>query len=90
MTDDIRWTIVGEETVEENQNVEELIEGMLAEEYPEVKVDTITTHGYSAAANGVSKTESGHSHAFCEVFTFDGATKTAGIEAIDWYAIGIS
>lgn len=90
MTDDVRWTIVGETMVEEKQNVERLLERMLAEEYTEITVDNIITHGYTAAANGVMKIEDGDTHAFCEVFTFDGATKTADIEAVDSYVIEIS
>lgn len=87
MTDDVRWTVVGEVTTEEKQNVADLLDGMLDEEYTEIRVDNIITHGYTAAANGVTEVANGDTHAFCEVFTFDGATKTADIEAIDSYVI---
>lgn len=87
LTDDVRWTIVGETTVDGAGNVEDLVERLLAEQYAEIRVDTIITHGYDAAANGRTTTESGDTHAFCEVFTFDGATRTADIEAIESYVI---
>lgn len=87
MTDDVRWTIVGEMTVESKEHVTELIEEMLEEAYDEIRVDNIITHGYTAAANGHTTFANGTTFAFCEVFTFDGATKTADIEAIDSYVI---
>ncbi len=87
LTDDIRLTVVGDVTVNGKQDVTDLLTGMLDEELTEIRVDNIITHGYTAAANGVLRAANGDTHAFCEVFTFDGATKTADIEAIDSYVI---
>lgn len=89
LTDDVRWSVVGNVTVEGRDDVTGLLEQLLAAEYAEIRVDNIITHGYTAAANGTTRATNGDTHAFCEVFTFDGATKTADIEAVDSYVIGL-
>lgn len=87
LTDDVRWTIVGEVSHDGKEAVEGYLEQILAAEYEEIHVDNIITHGYSGAANGTTTSSDGDMYGFCEVFTFDSPTNTADIEAIDSYVI---
>ena len=52
-------------------------------------IETIITHGLDAAVNGVIKSNSGQSHAFCDVVQFDGAAGMK-IKTMTSYSIEIT
>lgn len=86
LTDDVRLAIVGEETLDGRQSVVDSMD-LFLDGISEITVDNIITHGDTAAANGVITADNGDTHAFCEVFTFEGHTKDANIKSIDSYVI---
>lgn len=77
MSDDIVWNLVGDAVIEGKDNVREMMEGMENAGTSDLVIETIITHGRDAAVNGVIKSNSGQTHAFCDVVQFDGA---AGME----------
>lgn len=48
---------------------------------------TVITHGDTAAVDGVIMLENGESYAFCDVYRFRGASKTAKVKEITSYVI---
>lgn len=86
LTDDVRLVIVGEETLDGRQSVVDSM-GLFVDGISEITVDNIFTDGDTAAANGVITADDGDTHAFCEVFKFEGHTKNAKIKAIESYVI---
>ncbi|GAA0257105.1 hypothetical protein ACFFQF_18555 [Haladaptatus pallidirubidus] len=53
----------------------------------EITVENIILHGDMAAVNGVITPDNGDTHAFCEVFKFEGHMKDANIKSIDSYVV---
>ncbi|WP_227356211.1 nuclear transport factor 2 family protein [Haladaptatus salinisoli] len=86
LTDDVRLAIIGEETLDGRQSVVDSMD-LFLDGVSTITVDNIITHGDMAAATGVITAESGETHAFCEVFKFEGHAKDAKIETIDSYVI---
>ena len=72
MSDDIVWNLVGDAVIEGKENVRKLLKGMENAGTSDLVIETIITHGLDAAVNGVIKSNSGQSHAFCDVVQFDG------------------
>lgn len=86
LTDDVRLVIIGEKTLEGRQRVVDSID-LFVEGISEIMVENIITHGDTAAVNGVINDDNGDTHAFCEIFTFEGHTKDANIKSIDSFVI---
>lgn len=86
LTDDVRLAIIGEKTLDGRQSVVDSMD-LFLDGVSEITVDNIITHGDTAAVNGVITADSGDTHAFCEVFTFEGHSKDATIKSIDSYVI---
>lgn len=86
LTDDVRLAIVGEKTLEGKLSVVDTIV-LFVEGVSAITVDNIITHGDTAAVNGVINDDSGVTHAFCEIFKFEGHTKDANIKSIDSFVI---
>lgn len=86
LTDDVRVAIIGEETFNGRQSFVDSM-NLFLDGISEITIDNIITHGVTAAVNGVITADNGDTHAFCEVFTFEGHTKDANIKSIDSYVI---
>lgn len=86
LTDDVRLTIVGEEPLDGRQSVVDSMD-LFLDGISEITVDNIIPHGDMAAVNGVITADNGDTHAFCEVFKFEGHTKDANIKSIDSYVV---
>ncbi|WP_247004653.1 nuclear transport factor 2 family protein [Halosolutus gelatinilyticus] len=86
LTDDVRLAIIGEETLDGSQSVVDSMD-LFLDGISEITVNNIITHGDMAAVTGVITADSGDTHAFCEVFEFEGHTKGAKIESIDSYVV---
>ncbi len=89
MSDDIVWHLVGETVIEGKENVRELLESMKNVGTSDLVIETIITHGRDAAVNGVIRSNSGQSHAFCDVVQFASATGMK-IKTMTSYSIEIS
>ena len=55
VTDDIKWTVVGDFTVEGKEPFKKALEEMANDEPFQLEIKNIITHGYSAAVNGSMK-----------------------------------
>lgn len=86
LTDDVRLMMIGEKTLDGRQSVVDSMDFFL-DGISKITVDNIITNGDMAAVNGVITADSGATHAFCEVFEFEGHTKDAIIKSIDSYVI---
>ena len=88
MSEDIVWNLVGETVIEGKENVRELLESMKSVGTSDLVIETIITHGRDASINGVIKSNSGQSHAFCDVIQF---TSAAGkqIKTMTSYSIAL-
>ncbi len=88
VSENIKWTIVGDFTVEGKEAFTEALKSMEAEEPLELKIDKIITHGKDASVNGVMKSKDGKQYAFCDVYSFSGF-KNPKIKEMTSYAIEI-
>lgn len=72
ISDNIKWTAVGDFTVEGKEAFTEALKSMEADEPWELEIDKIITHGKEASVNGVMKSKNGKKYAFCDVYKFSG------------------
>ncbi|MEX0723566.1 MAG: nuclear transport factor 2 family protein [Gracilimonas sp.] len=72
VSDTIKWTAVGDFSVEGKEDFRKALESMTGEEPYELDIHKIITHGKEAAVNGVIKSKDGKQYAFCDVYTFSG------------------
>lgn len=91
VTDSIRWTIIGDRTIEGKSDLASALREMAGDREHKLTIDRIVSNGDFAAVNGTmhSNGESGESTvAFCDVYSFIGATRPK-INEITSYAIAI-
>lgn len=72
VTDNIKWTAVGDFSVEGKEAFIKALKSMESDEPLELEIKKIITHGKDAAVNGVMKTKGGKQYAFCDVYKFSG------------------
>lgn len=73
ITEDVKWTIIGDKTVEGKEAFAEALKEMEMDTHMELKIDQIITHGKHASANGELKMPGETTvWAFCDVYTFSG------------------
>lgn len=89
VTDDIRWIIVGDQTVEGKEAFTETLKAMETDEPMELTIHHIITHGTSASVNGEMKTSGGKVYAFCDVYQFSGF-KNPKIKEMTSYALKVT
>jgi len=89
VTKTIRWTVVGDQTVEGKEAFEKTLNEMAQETLMEVTIHNIITHGKSAAVNGEMKTPDGNIYAFCDIYKLSGF-KNPKISEMTSYAIELS
>lgn len=89
VTDDIKWTIIGDKTVKGKKEFREALKEMESEDPFELNISNIITHGDSAAVDGTMKSADGKTYAFCDVYKFQGF-KTPQIKAMTSYVIDIT
>lgn len=86
LTDDVQVAIIGEKTFDGRQSFVDSM-NLFRDGVSEITIDNIILHDDTAAVNGVIDADNGDTHAFCEVFKFEGHTKDANIKSIDSYVI---
>lgn len=89
VSENIKWTAVGDFTVEGKEAFTEALKSMEADEPWEMEIDRIITHGKDAAVNGIMKTKGGKQYAFCDVYTFSGF-KNPKISEMTSYVVEIN
>ncbi|MDR8393739.1 nuclear transport factor 2 family protein [Aliifodinibius sp. S!AR15-10] len=72
VTDDIKWTVIGDQQIQGKDEFARALKEMEAEEPFEIDIHNIITHGDSAAVDGIMKSVTGKSYSFCDVYKFRG------------------
>jgi hypothetical protein len=88
-TDDIHWNLIGGQSINGKQNVLSALQRSRSNEVAELIINTIVTHGYNGAVEGLLKFKDGKPVAFCDVYQFRASTNNAPIKAITTYAIAL-
>jgi hypothetical protein len=89
-TEDIRWNLVGDRCISGKQDVLTEFQRSRSDDVAELIINTIITHGYNGAADGLLKFKDGKIVAFCDVYQFRASTNNAPIKAITTYAITLA
>lgn len=88
LADGIVWDVIGTNRLEGLDSVKSALDDQGADTgIAELTIENIITHGWTAALNGRISTRSGATTAFCNVYIFAGASKTAKIKQVTTYAI---
>lgn len=87
VTDDIRWNIVGEPSIEGKEAVLAGLRQRSNSAVAELTVHTIVTHGYDGVAEGLLTFKDGKKIAFCDVYRFRASTNNAPVKTITIYAV---
>lgn len=72
VTENIKWTVVSDFSVEGKEEFMKYLKEMEAEEPFKMKIENIITHGKKAAVNGVMTSAEGEQYAFCDVYKLSG------------------
>lgn len=72
VTNNIKWTAVGDFSVEGKEAFTKALKNMEGDEPWEVEIDKVITHGKDAAVNGIMKSKDGNQYAYCDVYKFSG------------------
>ncbi|MEX0904408.1 MAG: nuclear transport factor 2 family protein [Balneolaceae bacterium] len=72
VTDDIKWTAVGDFSVSGKENFASALKKMESEEPYELTIGHVITHGKHAAVNGEMTSKDGKTYAFCDIYIFSG------------------
>ena len=86
VTDDIRWTIVGEKVIQGKDHLAEALEK--ENNVLELTVHHVATHGRAGAVNGTRKFKDKNEQGFCHVYEFRD-TKGTSIKEITSYVIEV-
>lgn len=86
IADQVRWTIIGDETVLGKEKFIQKLASFQKDPVAELHIYYIITHGYTASVNG--KVNGTHqSYHFCHVYRFNGSSKSAKISEITSYIL---
>ncbi len=88
VTDDIRWNIVGDTSVQGKDNLGATLERMKNDKAAELTIEHISTHGSAGAVSGTIKSKNGKTRAFCDVYKFSDPRGTR-VKEIKSYVIEI-
>lgn len=86
VTDNIKWTALGDFSVQGKKDFKNTLESMASNEPFEITIEKIITHGREAAVSGVMSSKKGERYAFCDLYIFSGF-KNAKISEMNSYVI---
>lgn len=73
VTKNIRWTVIGDQTVEGKEAFIQALKAMEEEEPMELTIHHIITHGKEASVDGIMKMPGeDKAYAFCDIYKFSG------------------
>lgn len=87
LTDDARWEMVGERTLNSKSEVENALDNMPGAKVKAMTIATIITHGDAGSANGTMTLADDKHYGFCHVYVFSSYGKNAKIKQIASYVI---
>jgi ketosteroid isomerase-like protein len=86
LTEDIKWTLVGDSPIEGKANFEAALQSMSDNKASKLTIHQILTHGKEAAVHGEMVMEDGKTYAFADFYEFASA-KSEKVKAIVSYVI---
>ena len=86
VTDDIKWTVQGDFSLQGKEDFTKALEEMAAPEPFELEIENIITHGRSASVDGIMRSGDGKTYAFCDIYQFNGF-KNAKVKEMTSYVI---
>lgn len=86
VTDNIRWTIVGEDTIKGKANFAKALREMGDDNLFNLQIDAIITHQNKAVVEGAITSREGKIYAFCDIYTF-ASSENPIIEEMTSYVI---
>lgn len=86
VTNDIRWTLVGDSIVEGKDQFEEALIEMNQYTTTELVLESILTHGKEGAASGFIRLDGGSAYEFADFYEFSG-TRGAKVKSIKSFVI---
>jgi len=89
ITDKVRWDLLGHCSLNGRQQVLAELQNFGGPALAELVINTVMTHGYDGAVDGLLKFERGRTASFCHIFTFRAPTNNAPIKAIRTYRLAI-
>ncbi len=93
ITDDIRWTIIGDQVIEGKEDFEKVIRQMETEEAYTVQIEHIIIQENTAAVNGsitsANETGTDRVYAFCDIYQLD-STDNPIIREITSYVLEVN
>ena len=90
ITDDVRWNVLGRCSWEGRQQVLAQLQDFGGSSLSELVINTVVTHGYDGAVDGLLTFTDGGSRSFCHIFTFRSSTNNSPIKAIRTYEVAIT
>jgi hypothetical protein len=87
ITDNMRWTMVGDKVVEGKEQFTAALEQMAQRTASELTLANILTHGKVGAVDGTLTLKDGSRYGFCDVYQFSSNAKDAKIKALTSYVI---
>lgn len=70
VTDDIHWSIIGEDTIIGKSNFTKALNEMQADEPFNLNIDDITVHNQKGIVEGSMTSPKGETYAFCDIYLF--------------------
>jgi hypothetical protein len=89
IADEIQWKRIGDSVLEGKDNFTNVLNELKNFKTKELIVNTIITHGDTGAVEGKMIMEDGSIIAFCDIYKFNGHSKTAKIKEMVSYAVEI-
>jgi hypothetical protein len=90
LADDIRWEMVGDQTINNKSEAKTKVVEMLDGSIEELNIDNIVTHGDAGAVQGTMKFRGGQLFSFCDFYNFTSHGKNAKIKRIQSYVVEIN
>ncbi|TNE80821.1 MAG: nuclear transport factor 2 family protein [Bacteroidetes bacterium] len=73
LSDDISWTLVGEDTIQGKVLFKEELQKMSGNKATHLTIHSIVTHGKEGAVHGFMQMEDGHEYSFADFYEFTSA-----------------
>ncbi|MDQ2076695.1 nuclear transport factor 2 family protein [Marinimicrobium sp. ABcell2] len=92
VTDDIEWTIVGDQDIRGKAAFVEALEAMAGAEPAKLNIEHVITHGKEASVNGtisMNTDEGEQTFAFCDVYKLNGH-KDPKVSAMTSYVLRVN
>lgn len=87
MAKNIRWDRVGDTPIQGKDDFAKALKELGNFKTRELVINTVITHGDTGAVEGKLIMEDGSVIAFCDIYKFNGYSKTAKIKEMTYYAV---